>query len=239
MPRDRQTLLFSATIEGSVQHLVEKHVRNPVRIAIGSTTKPIDKVELRLYEVDQDRKLALLRRILGEDKGSFLVFARTKHGADKLSKHLTREGHKTAVIHGNRSQNQRNQALGGFQDGYYRVLVATDIAARGIHVDGISHVVNYDLPQVPEDFIHRVGRTGRAGARGKASTFATRGERSEVARIERTMNMRLERGQLPADLVREERSSAPVIVIPSARAHQGQARSFSPKGKRRPTRRAV
>lgn len=267
MPDERQTLLFSATIEGSVQHLVEKHVRNPVRIAIGSTTKPIDKVKLWLYEVEQDRKLALLRHILGEDGGSVLVFARTKHGADRLSKHLSREGHKTAVIHGNRSQNQRNQALGGFQEGYYRVLVATDIAARGIHVDGISHVINYDLPQVPEDFIHRVGRTGRAGAHGKASTFATRAERQDVARIERTMNTRLERGQLPADLAREEKGPAAqklaagtgrpgatgshqreqsehsrggqVITIPSARARQNHVRSFSPRGKGRPTRRAV
>ena len=102
--------------------------------------------------------------MLRAKQGSFLVFARTKHGADRLAKKLSREGVKTAAIHGDRSQNQRNQALRGFQDGHYRVLVATDVAARGIHVDGIAHVVNYDLPQVPEDFIHRVGRTGRAGA---------------------------------------------------------------------------
>ena len=116
--------------------------------------------------------------MLREETGSFLVFARTKHGADRLSKKLSRDGAKATAIHGDRTQSQRSQALRGFQDGYYRVLVATDIAARGIHVEGISHVVNYDLPQVPEDFIHRVGRTGRAGASGTASTFATRNERS-------------------------------------------------------------
>jgi ATP-dependent RNA helicase RhlE len=118
--------------------------------------------------------------MLRQHEGSFLVFARTKHGAERLAKRLAIDGVKTAAIHGDRSQNQRNQALKGFQDGYYRVLVATDVAARGIHVEGIAHVVNYDLPQAPEDFIHRVGRTGRAGARGTASTFATRVERSDI-----------------------------------------------------------
>jgi len=201
-PADRQTLLFSATIESSVKHLVETQVRDAVRIEVGSTTATADKVDLHLYEVEQDGKFVLLQSMLQEQGGSFLVFARTKHGAERLSKRLSREGTvKTAAIHGDRSQNQRNQALKGFQDGYYRVLVATDVAARGIHVEGISHVVNYDLPQVPEDFIHRVGRTGRAGARGTASTFATRAERSEIARIERTLNTKLTRKGAAANVV--------------------------------------
>ncbi len=241
MPTDRQTLFFSATIETSVKHLVETHVRNAVRIEVGSISKPIAKVELHLYEVEQDRKLGLLAKMLREEDGSFLVFARTKHGTDKLSKKLAREGVKNAVIHGNRSQNQRSQALSGFQTGYYRVLVATDIAARGIHVEGISHVVNYDLPQVPEDFIHRVGRTGRAGAGGKASTFATRSERADIARIERAVDTRLERRQVPSDVPREDKHAAPVIVIPTAGARQPQVRSFGPRSKwgKRPARRAV
>jgi ATP-dependent RNA helicase RhlE len=162
MPTTRQTMFFSATIESSVKHLVEAHVRDAVRLECGSVTKPSGQVDLHFYEVEQDRKLGLLEAMLGREQGSFLVFARTKHGADRLSKKLAIGGVKTAAIHGDRSQNQRNQALRGFQDGYYRVLVATDVAARGIHVEGIAHVVNYDLPQVPEDFIHRVGRTGRA-----------------------------------------------------------------------------
>jgi ATP-dependent RNA helicase RhlE len=220
MPEERQTLFFSATIENSVKHLVDSHVRNPVRVAVGSTTQPIDKVELHLYEVEQDRKLSLLARLLREEDGSFLVFARTKRGTEKLSKKLSTDGMKTAAIHGDRSQNQRNQALSGFQKGYYRVLVATDVAARGIHVDGISHVVNYDLPQVPEDFIHRVGRTGRAGAQGRASTFATRAERGDVARIEKAMKSRLERRQLPSDLVVEARSAA----VPFTRSQSTVAR---------------
>ena len=145
-----------------------------MRIAIGSTTKPAAEIDLHVYEVEQDRKLGLLEKMLQDERGSFLVFARTKHGADRLAKKLARSGSKAAAIHGDRTQSQRNMALRGFQEGSYRVLVATDVAARGVHVEGIAHVVNYDLPQVPEDFIHRVGRTGRAGLRGTASTFSTR-----------------------------------------------------------------
>jgi len=193
LPASRQTLFFSATIESSVRHLVDAHVPDGVRIEVGSTTKPVDQIDLRLYEVEQDQKLALLHRLLGQDDGSFLVFARTKHGAERLARRLSTGGVKTAAIHGDRSQSQRNQALRGFQAGSYRVLVATDVAARGIHVDGISHVVNYDLPQVAEDFIHRVGRTGRAGARGTASTFGTCLERNTVAEIERRLAIRLTR----------------------------------------------
>jgi ATP-dependent RNA helicase RhlE len=234
-PSERQTLLFSATIQSSVKHLVQTHVRNAVRIEVGDTSKPIDKIELHLYEVEQDRKLGLLQFMLDQEQGSFLVFARTKHGAEKLAKKLAREGLKTTAIHGNRSQSQRTQALRGFQDGDYRVLVATDVASRGIHVEGIAHVVNYDLPQVPEDFIHRVGRTGRAGATGKASTFATRSERSQISQIERTLDAKLVRRQVPADVPVEKHADkhiAPVIVIPSAAPHgKRQVRSFGPRGK--------
>jgi len=165
--------------------------------------------------VDQDRKLGLLNSLLKTQHGSFLVFARTKHGAEKLAKKLAVGGVKSTAIHGDRSQNQRNAALKGFQDGQYRVLVATDVAARGIHVDNIAHVVNYDLPQAPEDFIHRVGRTGRAGAAGVASTFATSAERNSIRAIERTLKMTLTRRDLPEGIVREDRSVAPVIVMPT------------------------
>lgn len=232
MPADRQTLFFSATIESSVKHLVEAYVRNAVRVAVGSTTKPIDQVELHLYDVEQDRKLALLASMLREEQGSFLVFTRTKRGADRLSKKLARDGVKAAAIHGDRSQSQRNQALRGFQEGEYRVLVATDVAARGIHVEGISHVVNYDLPQVPEDFIHRVGRTGRMGASGRASTFATPSERGAIAQIERAINTKLLRQHVAPDLEREQKSTGAVIVIPSARPQaQRVVRSFRPRAK--------
>ena len=213
VPASRQTLLFSATIEKSVAHLVAAHVRNPVRVAIGPTTKPVEQVNLHVYEVESDRKLSLLTNLIGREPGTFLVFARTKHGTDRLAKNLARSGVKAARIHGGRTQNQRNQALNGFKDGQYRILVATDVAARGIHVEGIAHVVNYDLPQVPEDFIHRVGRTGRAGAGGTASTFSTRSERSEIRLIERTLNVRLTPREVAADLPRESRPAPETIRV--------------------------
>ena len=198
MPANRQTMFFSATIESSVSHLVKDFLKSPVRIAIGSITKPVDQIDLHLYEVESEGKLGLLQAMLREQRGSFLVFARTKRGADRLAKRLAVAGVKSAAIHGDRSQNQRNQALRGFQQGNYRVLVATDVAARGIHVENIAHVVNYDLPQVPEDFIHRVGRTGRAGASGTATTFATRSERGEIRNIERVLKIQLTRRRLEA-----------------------------------------
>ncbi|MEO7649138.1 MAG: DEAD/DEAH box helicase, partial [Bryobacteraceae bacterium] len=218
MPTARQTMLYSATIESSVAHLINTCVKNPVRIAVGSVTKPAEHVDLAYFEVEQDRKLGLLQFMLGDEQGSFLVFARTKHGADRLAKKLSRDGFKTATIHGDRSQNQRNQALKGFQNGQYRVLVATDVAARGIHVDGIAHVVNYDMPQAPEDFIHRVGRTGRAGSRGKATTFGTRSERVDIQKIERALGVKLTRQQVSSDVPREDKHAAPVIVMPAPKA---------------------
>src|SRR5215475_6828718 len=138
-----------------------------------------------------------------------MVFARTKHGTDRLARRLRASGFNAARIHGDRTQGQRNQALAGFKKGDYRILVATDVAARGIHVDDISHVVNYDLPQVPEDFIHRVGRTGRAGARGTASTFVTRGERRDIRKIELAIKTRLTRREVSSGELRIEEKSTP------------------------------
>ena len=203
LPPERQSVFCSATIESSVAHLIHAHLKNPVRIAIGSTTKPSEHIELHLYEVEHDRKLGLLKKMLQDEQGSFLVFARTKHGADRLAKRLARAGSKATSIHGDRTQAQRNTALRGFQEGSYRVLVATDVAARGVHVEGIAHVINYDLPQAPEDFIHRVGRTGRAGHRGTASTFSTRTERNEIHKIEAVLNLRLIRRPVPSGLEME------------------------------------
>lgn len=229
LPADRQTLFFSATIESSVKQLVESQVRDAVRVELGSISKPSEQVDLRYFEVEPEGKHELLKSLLEDEDGSVLVFARTKRGADRLAKRLSQDGVKTAAIHGDRSQNQRIQALQGFQRGYYRVLVATDVAARGIHVEGIAHVVNYDLPAAPEDFIHRVGRTGRAGARGTATTFGTRAERGEVARIERVLSIKL--------LTPEQRPSA-VLRMPSAQPGGSRKLVFSSR-RMRPVRRAI
>jgi ATP-dependent RNA helicase RhlE len=203
LPPERQTVFCSATIDPSIAHLIHGYLRNPVRIATGSLTKPSEQVDLHVYEVEQERKLGLLQQMLDQQTGSFLVFTRTKHGADRLAKKLERAGSRVARIHGDRTQSQRNVALRGFQEGSYRILVATDVAARGVHVEGIAHVVNYDLPQAPEDFIHRVGRTGRAGLRGTASTFSTRSERGEIRKIEKSLDLRLTPRNVPSQVERE------------------------------------
>jgi ATP-dependent RNA helicase RhlE len=191
LPTERQTMFFSATIEHEAAKLISKYLREPERIEVGSTTSAVDSVELHHYEMEQHEKLSVLELLLSRGRGAFLVFARTRSRADKLARQLTDGGVKAVRIHGDRTQAQRSQALKMFQQGHCRVMVATDVAARGIHVDGIEHVVNFDLPMAPEDFIHRVGRTGRAGALGVASTFSTRNERSEIRRIERTLKTRL------------------------------------------------
>ena len=239
LPPSRQTLLFSATIEKSVEHLIEASVKNPVRIAIGASTKPVEQVDLVHYEVEAGGKLTLLNHLLRINPGTYLVFARTKRATDRLAKDLANHGVKAARIHGDRTQAQRNQALAGFKDGSYRVLVATDVAARGIHVDAIAHVVNYDLPQVPEDFIHRAGRTGRAGARGTATTFSFRGERSEIIRIERALRVKLVKHDVPASCMgaaipkHMAHEPAKVIVMPVAKAAQPQhRRTFAKRGQR-------
>jgi ATP-dependent RNA helicase RhlE len=197
VPAKRQTMLFSATMVQSVAGLVASYVHNPVRIAVEPSAETAGQIDLFCYEVAQGSKFDLLEYLLKHEKGSFLVFVATKEGADRLALFLERGKHKVACIHGDRSQSQRNAALDGFKDGKYRILVATDVAARGIHVDDIGHVVNYDLPQEPENFIHRVGRTGRAGARGASWTFVTPVERSEVRNYERALGIQVEYRELP------------------------------------------
>jgi ATP-dependent RNA helicase RhlE len=193
LPKERQTMCFSATMEASVAHLVKDYLRNPVRLAFGSTLKPSENVRVQAFEVSLDRKQEVLHRLLAKETGLCLVFARTKRGAERLAQSLSRKGFAAATIHGGRSQSQRIAALAGFQQGRYRVLVATDLASRGIHVQNIAHVINYDMPEIAENFIHRVGRTGRAGGHGVASTLFVKEQRSELFQLERTLGIRMER----------------------------------------------
>ena len=209
LPKDRQTMCFSATLEASVVHLVNDYMRNPVRVALGSTLKPSENVRVQAFEVDADRKQEVLHRLLAKETGRCLVFARTKRGTERLAKNLNREGFTAAMIHGDRSQSQRTAALTGFQQGRYRILVATDLASRGIHVQDIAHVINYDLPEVAENFIHRVGRTGRAGERGVASTLFGRDQRSDLSQLERTLGIRMERMSSPGDRWEKDLSQNP------------------------------
>ena len=193
LPKERQTMCFSATMEASVAHLVKDYLRNPARLAFGSILKPSENVRMQAFEVSVDRKQETLQRLLAKETGRCLVFSRTKRGTERITKSLNRDGFSAAMIHGDRSQSQRTAALAGFQQGRYRVLVATDLASRGIHVQDIVHVINYDLPDIAENFIHRVGRTGRAGEHGVATTLFSREQRSELFQLERTLGIRIER----------------------------------------------
>jgi len=198
LPQRRQTLCYSATLEQSVASLVNDYTREPVRIALGSVLKPAESVSLEAYEVRPSEKLDVLRQLLYGEKGQTLIFTRTKRGAQRLAQELARDGFSAAMIHGDRTQSQRNGALSGFQEGRYQILVATDIASRGLHCDDVAHVINYDLPKMAEDFIHRVGRTGRAGSQGRASTLVTGAEVLDLRNIERALKLRIERKQVDA-----------------------------------------
>ncbi len=219
LPQNRQTLCYSATMEQSVARLVNDYMREPVRVALGSVLKPAESVQLRAYEVRPGEKLDLLRQLLYEETGQTLIFTRTKRGTQRLAKELVRDGFSAAMIHGDRSQAQRNGALSGFQQGRFRVLVATDIASRGLHVDDVAHVINYDVPKMAEDFIHRVGRTGRAGLQGRASTIISGAEVLELRSIERTLQLRIERMQVdcsdqPKRLVQNTLASRTLTALP-------------------------
>jgi ATP-dependent RNA helicase RhlE len=221
LPKDRQTLCFSATLEASVAHLVSDYTRNPVRLAFGSTLKPSENVRVQAFEVDSDRKQEMLHRLLSKETGRCLIFARTKRGTERLARNLNREGFAAAMIHGDRSQSQRTAALTGFQQGRFRILVATDLASRGIHVQDIAHVINYDLPEVAENFIHRVGRTGRAGEQGVASTLFGREQRSELHQLERTLGIRMERMQAD-DIPLGKPARKPVHIDPAEALARGR-----------------
>lgn len=193
LPKDRQTLCYSATLDNQIKEVVRDYLKDPVRVEIGSVLKPSDTVVLQAFEVDADSKLELLTHLIKAEPGSFIVFVRTKHGADRIAMRLERAGIAAARIHGDRTQAQRNSALRSFSQGRERVLVATDVAARGIDVAHVAHVVNYDMPKEAEDFVHRVGRTGRAAATGVASTFTTPNEKGDLRKIERQLNIKIKR----------------------------------------------
>ena len=178
IPKNHQTLLFSATLPNNILKISQKYLNNPERISVGSLSTPIEKIKQESLEITQDKKYHELINQLIERNGSILVFVKTKHGADKIVKRLKYDGHKADAIHGNLRQSKRDRVITGFRNGNSRILIATDVAARGLDIPIIQHVINYDLPQVPEDYIHRIGRTGRAGKEGSSLTFLTPNDRS-------------------------------------------------------------
>jgi len=218
LPRPRQTLLFSATMGGEVAEFARAHLRDPVRVEVARSGTTAARAEQRVFLCAQEEKLPLLLSLLDTDDLSTLVFTRTKRRADRVAKGVERAGHKVTRIHADRSQGQRRQALDGFKDGFYRVLVATDIAARGIDVAEIGHVVNFDLPHVAEDYVHRVGRTARMAASGQASAFCSPEEGAQLRAIEQLTRLPLPRAEVPreSEVFRSEAQRAA-----EGRTHQG------------------
>ena len=188
LPKDRQTMLFSATMPGAMAELARAYLSDPVRVEAAPPGKPAEKVEQSVHFVPAGEKLALLERLLDAHRDErALVFARTKRGAERMMKSLDATGFAAASIHGNKSQGQRDRALAGFRAGSTRVLVATDVAARGIDIPGVGYVYNFDLPNVPESYVHRIGRTARAGAEGRAVALCAAEEMGELRAIERLL----------------------------------------------------
>ncbi|MDP2625153.1 MAG: DEAD/DEAH box helicase, partial [Candidatus Peregrinibacteria bacterium] len=191
LPNSRQTMLFSATMPAKIAEIARQYMAKPLRVEVAPAGTTAEQVEQELFVVPRNQKMALLQQLLIEYKGTVLVFSRTKHGAKKITRIINNIGHKAAEIHSNRSLGQRHEALDGFKTGRYRVLVATDIAARGIDVTDIELVINFDLPDNSEDYVHRIGRTGRAGSTGRAISFACPEQGRDVKAIERLINIRL------------------------------------------------
>jgi superfamily II DNA/RNA helicase len=190
LPKDRQTLFFSATMPQEITKLADQMLRDPARVSVTPQATTAERVNQRVILTDKASKNGLLAELLKSEKSDrVLVFTRTKHGADKVVRMLEKTGHRAEAIHGNKSQNNRDRTLKAFRDGSLRTLIATDIAARGIDVDGVSHVINYDLPNVPESYVHRIGRTARAGAEGVAISFCDHEEAAYLRDIERLIRM--------------------------------------------------
>lgn len=221
IPRDRQTLLFSATMPETIKGLANDVLRDPTLIRIGHTM-PASTVTHALYPINSHLKTPLLLELLKEADNSVLIFTRTKHRAKRLAEQLDKLGYSTACLQGNLSQNQRQNSISGFRSGQYKILVATDIAARGIDINGISHVINYDVPDTTDAYIHRIGRTGRAEHTGDAFTFITGEDAAMVRALERAINQQIERRILP-----DFDYKAP--PAPGAPAEQSDRRSFRPQ----------
>ncbi|HOV74312.1 MAG TPA: DEAD/DEAH box helicase [Candidatus Hydrogenedentes bacterium] len=224
LPKDRQTLFFSATFPQEIARLAADMQQSPQRIEVGTIMTPVDSVRQQIYTVSATSKISLLTKILRDPAvTSALVFIRTKHRTDRVAKALHREGFKAQAIHGDRSQNQRQHALDGFREGRYKILVATDVAARGLDIQGISHVINFDIPKTAEEYIHRIGRTARASAEGDAITFVCPEEFMDLKTLEKALGKNLPRaeweGAVPVISLFTPESERPKVSRGSRRRH--------------------
>jgi ATP-dependent RNA helicase RhlE len=239
LPRERQTLLFSATLGHNVTRFAQEVLRRPVRVEVTPSGTPAARALQRMYEVEPLEKYPLLLSLLARDQLSAIVFTRTRERAEKVQETLKKAGYKSATIHSDRTQGQRRQALEGFRRGQYRCLVATDIASRGLDVEDIGHVINFDLPHSPEDYVHRIGRTARAGASGRASTFVTERDEETVRAIERIIRMPVPRAEVPRQeaVFREALESFEAgpeeAEVAESRARTPESRARAPKSRAR------
>jgi ATP-dependent RNA helicase RhlE len=217
VPAKRQTLFFSATMPKAIKELADKYLTNPAEVSVTPTATTVDRIEQSVTMVNQTEKAALLAMVLRrEGMERALVFSRTKHGADKIVRMLEAAGIAAGAIHGNKSQVQRERAIAAFKSGDMPVLIATDIAARGIDIPGVSHVVNFDLPDVPEQYVHRIGRTARAGAGGIAIAFCSHDERGNLRDIERTTRQKIPVASLPSDFMAAAEAFKRLKPVPKA-----------------------
>ena len=227
VPPKRQTLFFSATMPRAIKELADRYLTNPAEVSVTPAATTVERIEQSVTMVNQAEKIALLAMMLQSERVErALVFSRTKHGADKIVRMLEAAGTASAAIHGNKSQSQRERAIAAFKSGEVRVLIATDIAARGIDIPGVSHVFNFDLPEVPEQYVHRIGRTARAGADGIAIAFCSPEERGDLRDIERTTRQRIPVVPLPADFTATAEAFKRLKPAPKqAPAHRGSTKA--------------
>ena len=204
----RQTLLFSATVSPNIARIAERYLKDPVRISVSTSSAPAPNIKQDTMRVSDGAKYTSLLDSLNDRDGSIIVFVKTKHGTEKMAKRLSKEGHSADAIHGDLKQNKRDRVIASFRNKKYRILVATDVAARGLDIPHIEHVINYDLPQCAEDYVHRIGRTARAGATGSALSFITPGDRAKWNAIERLLNPGSKSGSKPKRSPRKRTSNA-------------------------------
>ena len=234
LPTTRQTMMFTATMPADVEQIARRHMRSPVKIQVGPASQPVERADQRLFEVHETQKVSLLLDLLKKETGRVLVFVRTKRGVDRLVRRVRDRRLAVARIHGDREQGQRDEAMTGFREGRYRILIATDIAARGLDVADIEHVINYDFPRSPEDYVHRIGRTARLAATGKATSFVTSSDRPLLRDLEKLIGAKIPLRPAPGGRSVESREAAPRTHAPhehGARpAHATAARSHGPEG---------
>jgi len=240
LPAKRQNLLFSATFSDDIRKLANGLLHQPALVEVARRNSESELVTQRVHPVDQSRKRALLVHLVSSgDWGQVLVFTRTKHGADRLARELCRDGIEATAIHGNKSQGARTKALADFKDGDVRVLVATDIAARGLDIEELPHVVNYDVPNIPEDYVHRIGRTGRAGSLGEAISLVSADEYAYLADIEKLLKRKLQRDTVPGFEPATKPPAAGTPIRPQPHRPQKPARprhTLQARASREPTR---